>query len=387
MCHCFTMVRIGVSLLAATALLSSLVCGEIIARDGGFKPQAAQRFKMDQNLKGTSVDGLLDGRSLIDSWLGKRYLTCDPGYGLCPDDGCCPLSDGCCPTGGCCPLGQKCCSNNDYCLKDPGGVCCSGGTCRSGWHCCASDSCYPTGGQCCSDGNYCSPGNICVLFDGEHLCCTDLSCTAAVVDGSTSYVGGGPATNPPILSAGPTGPTTGVQHTATAVHSQYYYFTITWYYYSFFWTFIEEVTTTITTTTSTRVTTTTEVSVYAGDGSAATSSFRRLSSTLSLPTPTDATVLPTLINPNTEDNGPTSPPPNQNVALTSSPPAPSITPPSGPLAGGDNGPSLSSTSSSNSNNNNNGNGGQPGAASHMGPSATVLLGALFLAPGVLMILL
>ncbi|KAH6673396.1 hypothetical protein B0J14DRAFT_700405 [Halenospora varia] len=79
----------------------------------------------------------LQGRDLVGSWLGIRY--CTSGYFGC-GNGCCPSSS----------------------------------------ECCASRSCIPTGTECCLDGTYCTKGNMCVIYQGQMKCCTNLKCTAHV---------------------------------------------------------------------------------------------------------------------------------------------------------------------------------------------------------------
>ena len=95
--------------------------------------------------------------------LFNRQLTCDTGYGLCPN-------------GGCCPLSENCCSNSALCVQ-AGGTCCNDRqhTCPPGWNCCGG-YCSPTSGQCCTTGYYCPGGSWCVLYSGEQHCCYGLTC-------------------------------------------------------------------------------------------------------------------------------------------------------------------------------------------------------------------
>jgi len=228
----------------------------------------------------------LSGRSLVNLWLGKRYLTCDSGYGLCTNNICCPLDNKCCPNACCAP----------------------------GWNCCDPGTCYPVGGDCCADGNICQPGNICVLVNGRSGCCTDLSCTAYVSNGATIALTitrapvAPPTTPPPVLLSTP-------PPSIQPPVSIYYYYTITWYYLSWYYSYHYEASTSITTVTSTTITQRTTISIYETDSASAQASFSAISATLYLPTPSAATVIPTLPSPI-----PSSTPPSTTFAVQSTSP-------------------------------------------------------------------
>ncbi|KAJ7040912.1 hypothetical protein C8F04DRAFT_1080929 [Mycena alexandri] len=51
-------------------------------------------------------------RGLLHS---RQELSCDPGYGLCPNQGCCLLGEECCSAGTCCPIGYYCLTTGDCC--------------------------------------------------------------------------------------------------------------------------------------------------------------------------------------------------------------------------------------------------------------------------------
>jgi hypothetical protein len=93
----------------------------------------------------------------------NRQVACDPGYGLCPNGGCCLTTENCCSTADLCvEVGGKCCSDNQH-------------TCSPDWNCCGS-YCSPVGEQCCTTGYYCPNGWWCVLYSGEQHCCSGLEC-------------------------------------------------------------------------------------------------------------------------------------------------------------------------------------------------------------------
>ncbi|KAF7927518.1 uncharacterized protein EAE98_005900 [Botrytis deweyae] len=77
---------------------------------------------------------------------------------------------------------------------------------------------------------------------------------------------------------------------------EYYHYTITWYYWSYYYYYYTTNADLSTSTRSTQMTTTTTISVYETNSAAASSSFKKLSVTLSFPTPAAAT-LPTQISP------------------------------------------------------------------------------------------
>lgn len=210
----------------------------------------------------------------------NRRQSCDTGYWYCS------------AFGRCCPRSQLCCSYG-YCI-DPEKTCCSGGPCDSGYTCCGADSCAPIGGDCCSNGNYCEPGNICVrLYDSNRIvCCTDLSCTAAVVSGTTTYARTTTqAQIPPVVTPPPT--------TTDVVVDQYetWYYTVTWWYLSFYWT-TYQVQSTVTYTT---IYVTTTYTTLATDQDDASSRFAVLSQSLTFEAPASATSLRSLYDSPTTD--------------------------------------------------------------------------------------
>jgi hypothetical protein len=124
-----------------------------------------------------------------------------------------------------------------------------------------------------------------VLYDGEQVCCKDLSCTG---------YGAATTTAPPEITSA-TATAAPKTTSAPVVPYEYYYWTITWYYYSYWYTYYEA--SSYSTIDSTKYTETTVVSVYATDSTDASASFSHLSATISLPTPAYATSLPPLISP------------------------------------------------------------------------------------------
>ena len=190
----------------------------------------------------------------------------------------------CLGIGKCCPITAKCCPWG-YCIN-PGDTCCPSNPCSAGWNCCGTTHCSPVGAQCCRDGSYCSIGNICVIVvrTGQIGCCTDLSCTAHVVSGTTSYLR---PTNPPVTQPPPP-VTTRVDSYTT------YYWTVTWWYYSYYWVTFQLVQSTVT---YTQVYRTTTFTTTATDDSQARSYFVALSKTLHFDPPPDAqTGLASLVN-------------------------------------------------------------------------------------------
>jgi uncharacterized membrane protein YgcG len=149
----------------------------------------------------------------------------------------------------------------------------------------------PTGAQCCRDGRYCEAGNMCVLYDGRGVCCTDLQCTAVVDGGSTSYVRTTTrAPDPPAPTITQPPP----QTTEFTVVDSYttYYWTVRWRYFSYYWT-VFQATSTVTYTT---ITYTTIYTTTATDIAQASSIFDDLSRTLTFSTPAEATTLASLID-------------------------------------------------------------------------------------------
>lgn len=185
--------------------------------------------------------------------------------------------------GGCCPSNNRCCPYG-YCLE-PGNTCCPNGPCQAGTTCCGANNCHPEGTQCCSNGRYCEVGNICVIFRGEAGCCTDLSCTAVVRGGTTSYATTSTPAPPPVVTEPP--------RTTQVIVDRYttYYWTVRWWYYSYYWTvFQAQSTVTYTTFYVTTIFTTT-----ATDSQEASRAFEELSKTLTFSTPAEATTLASLV--------------------------------------------------------------------------------------------
>ncbi|OCK76142.1 hypothetical protein K432DRAFT_307015 [Lepidopterella palustris CBS 459.81] len=172
-----------------------------------------------------------------------------------------------------------------YCIT-PGDTCCPDGPCKPDWGCCGPN-CYPKGGNCCLDYNYCEPGNVCVLIksSGRIVCCTDLSCTAAVQSGTTTYFTV-PATSATAASRAITSAPSIVTAAATSIGSfeETWYWTVTWWYRSFWWTTIGA-TSRVTYTT---IYSTTTFTTTATDEAQARSEFSALSATLSFPIPASA---------------------------------------------------------------------------------------------------
>ncbi|KAF2795668.1 hypothetical protein K505DRAFT_406827 [Melanomma pulvis-pyrius CBS 109.77] len=212
--------------------------------------------------------------------------TCGAGFGYCASFGrCCSATDLCCAWG--------------YCIE-PADTCCPGNPCKAGWNCCGAN-CSPKGADCCYDGTYCEAGNMCVILGrtGSLVCCTDLSCTAAVVSGTTSYVTSTSRANPPSItqidppSITQPPPLTSQVITVGDTYTTYYW-TVTWWYLSFYWTTFQRVESTVT---YTRIYETTTFTTTATDEVEASRLFVALSSTLSFEPPPDAqTSLAALLN-------------------------------------------------------------------------------------------
>lgn len=145
----------------------------------------------------------------------------------------------------------------------------------------------PEGAACCRSGDYCEAGNMCVLYNGRGVCCTDLQCTAVVRGGTTSF-----ATTTTRAPVAPT-ITQPPQTTRVIVDSfTTYYWTVRWRYISYYWTIFQaRSTVTYTTTTYTTIYTTT-----ASDDSQASALFADLSKTLTFSTPAEATTLASLLD-------------------------------------------------------------------------------------------
>ena len=209
----------------------------------------ASHFSGHKNTQVPSV-----ARDVLNTLL-NRQVTCDPGYGLCPNGGCCPSTD-------------NCCSNADLCVE-VGGSCCNDNlhTCPPDWNCCGG-YCSPVGGQCCTTGYYCPDGWWCVLYSGAQYCCYGLSCTGTYnpqyhavptitannLQTPTNAAGGGSASAPAPTggsepsstylpppgsskSSFPSYPATEPPSATTpAVVYKNYYFTVTWSYESYYYT-------------------------------------------------------------------------------------------------------------------------------------------------------
>ncbi len=234
----------------AYAQLSPTLAGQ------DFVPMAPLRRPVNNASEKYSLDSrTVDGKGLLDSWLGKRQLTCDAGYGLCSSKPNLSLKFEADNTDHltCCPTGDYCCGL-DFCSA-PEESCCTWGVCPAGWRCCSFDSCSPKDADCCANGGYCTEGNHCYLYFGIPSCCTDSHCTAYISSGTTiGGAGGGidsgtqtaatktaqstptsPASIPAITSTPNTSPsptstpTTSVQpSTITQEVYEWYTYTITW---------------------------------------------------------------------------------------------------------------------------------------------------------------
>lgn len=269
------------SILAATATATQLQDTSLIS--------ASQFTGHNSTQSPLAALGVLHG-------LLNRQSTCDPGYGLCPGGGCCPLAD-------------NCCTNSDFCVQ-AGGECCSDNThtCPPGWNCCV-EYCSPVNGQCCTTGYYCPDDSWCVLYSGEQFCCYDLTCLGTynpqyvavptitapnlqvptnAAGGSGSSVSGGPEASSTNLPPSTTEPPSAT----TAVVYQYYYFTITWSYTSSYYPATDTVDYEYTWQI---IYTSTTVSFYCSDYADASYSASEYSETENFPTPTNA-ALPSFTN-------------------------------------------------------------------------------------------
>lgn len=210
----------------------------------------------------------------------NRQATCDPGYGLCPNGGCCPTTDNCCSNADLCvEVGGKCCSDNQH-------------TCSPDWNCCGS-YCSPVGEQCCTTGYYCPNGWWCVLYSGQQYCCDGLGClgrynpmyqavptiTAVNLQAPTNGAGSGSSST----YVTPPDSTTESPSAATATAYVYYTFTVTWSYDSYYYTGTAD----WEYTWSTKYDSTT-VSFYCSDYEDASYSAEMYSNTEDFPTPTNA---------------------------------------------------------------------------------------------------
>jgi hypothetical protein len=154
---------------------------------------------------------------------------------------------------------------------------------------------------------------MCVILGrtGALVCCTDLSCTAAVVSGTTSYVTSTSRSIPSITIPNipsitiPDPPSiTEPPPFSSAVVFTSYYWTVTWWYLSFYWTTFERVESTVT---YTRIYETTIFTTTATDDSQASSLFIALSKTLTFDPPPEAqTSLASLLNVEPSETVPTS---------------------------------------------------------------------------------
>ncbi|KAL6702447.1 hypothetical protein ACN47E_001838 [Coniothyrium glycines] len=199
--------------------------------------------------------------------------TCNAGYWYCSS------------FGRCCPRTQLCCSYG-YCM-DPANTCCLGGSCVPGYTCCSASTCAPVGGDCCSNGNYCEAGNICVRLNsnGRIVCCTDTSCTAAVVSGTTTYSRTTTQAAPPAVTRPPA-----ITSRVIIDTTETWYYTVTWWYLSFYYSAFQA-TSTVTFTT---IYTTTTYTTLATDRDDASSRFAVLSRSLTFEAPASATSLRSL---------------------------------------------------------------------------------------------
>ncbi|OCK95238.1 uncharacterized protein K441DRAFT_676731 [Cenococcum geophilum 1.58] len=224
----------------------------------GFAPGALFGEKTDNE-----TSPMIKDRSL--ELVGRQ--SCNAGYWYCE------------AFGRCCPTSTLCCSYG-YCI-DPERTCCPDASCDPGWDCCGS-KCSPKGGDCCSNDRYCEPGNICVriVSSGRIVCCTDVECTAAVVSGTTSYASVQQTAAPSI-----TAPPSSVHVAATTVlGADIWYWTVTWWYLSFWWITFDATSE----VTYTKIYTTTTFTTTATDEEQASSEFAALSETLSFPVPASA---------------------------------------------------------------------------------------------------
>lgn len=144
----------------------------------------------------------------------------------------------------------------------------------------------PEGASCCRGGNYCEAGNMCVLYNGRGVCCTDLQCTAVVTGGTTSFAR--------TTTQAPAATITQPPRTTQVIVDSFttYYWTVRWRYYSYYWTIFQaRSTVTYTMTTYTTIYTTT-----ATDDSQASALFADLSKTITFSTPAEATTLASLLD-------------------------------------------------------------------------------------------
>ncbi|GFG22445.1 hypothetical protein IFM61606_02305 [Aspergillus udagawae] len=165
------------------------------------------------------------------------------------------------------------CCDNGLCVWSLSDVCCGSYFCNSGEHCCGT-GCMPHGAECCGVQGYCPLGERCMTVNGKLGCCPNGNCAQA--NAVNHYT----QTENHYTTAYHTTTYTGVEWT-------WYSWTVTWTYWVTFYTYYSPVTASI--RTSTVTTTSTIVSVQATDGSDASSSFTRLSATMSFYTPASAT--------------------------------------------------------------------------------------------------
>ncbi|XPS76357.1 hypothetical protein M3J09_008409 [Ascochyta lentis] len=248
----------------------------------GAEPGFGSEPVFQGNEGGAFIEALLQeknetGPSLLrdrSADLYSKRQSCQSGYGYCAS------------LGGCCPSHNRCCSYG-YCLE-PGKTCCPNGPCAAGSSCCGNNNCHPEGTQCCQNGRYCEVGNICVIYNGQSGCCTDLKCTAVVRSGTTSFA---TTTTTTVVAPPPT--ITQPPRTTEVLVDVYatYYWTVTWRYFSYYW-YVFDAQSTVTYTT---ITVTTIYTTTATDDRDASSLFVQLSRTLVFSTPADATTLASLV--------------------------------------------------------------------------------------------
>ncbi|KAF7154886.1 hypothetical protein CNMCM5623_003144 [Aspergillus felis] len=110
------------------------------------------------------------------------------------------------------------------------------------------------------------------------------------VDTATPDITAGGGSEPGRTTAATTYATSTYTSWTTYTYYSYYYWTISWSYWYYYYTYnYHDFTTSLSTLTSSWSTEYTTISVYASASDAASSSLARMSSTLSLPTPTAAT--------------------------------------------------------------------------------------------------
>ncbi|RLL96283.1 hypothetical protein CFD26_106185 [Aspergillus turcosus] len=186
------------------------------------------------------------------------------------------------------------CCENGLCVWSLSDVCCGSYFCNAGNHCCGT-GCMPSGGDCCGVQGYCPAGERCMTVNGRLTCCPNGDCRQGnAVDYFTQRTTYTYTQNYYTTTQRTT--------TYTNVDWTWYSWTVTWTYWVTFYTYYAPSTASI--RTSTVTTTSTVVSVHATDASDASSSFTRLSATMSFYTPATATNPPMPTDAVT-DSGPT----------------------------------------------------------------------------------